>query len=45
MGSTLKRQAESVRDGLERELWEFWPALSLFDLTSFHAVTAGQQET
>lgn len=45
MESTLKRQAESVRDGLERELRELWPAHSLFELTSFHAVTARQQET
>ena len=41
---TLKQQAESVRDGLESELRERWPAYSLFELTSFRAIRAGDQD-
>ncbi len=43
-GHTLKQQAESVRDGLERELRERWPAYSLFELTSFREVRGGEQD-
>ena len=41
---TLKQQAESVRDGLESELRERWPAYTLFELTSFRAIRAGDQD-
>ena len=42
-GHTLKQQAESVRDGLERALRELWPAYSLFELTSFREVRGDEQ--
>lgn len=41
-GLTLRQQAESVRDGLEREVRQMWPNYALFELTSFQGVTGGQ---
>ena len=39
LGQTLQQQAESIRNGLEREIAQRWPSYSLFEFTSLEEVT------